>query len=160
MSRPATNRGSADLIFRSSSPRQLSLGLAALRLAVATIFIRHGAQKLFVYGFAGVTGAFTQMGVPFPGVTGPFIALLEFFGGIALAMGFLTGPIALAFAFDMLAAILLVQLKRGFSGYELEFLLLGSSVALFLAGAGRFSVDALLAGRGSNSAGGSGSVST
>ena len=133
--------------FRSPSPRQLSLGLAALRLAVATIFIRHGAQKLFVYGFAGVTGAFTQMGVPFPGVSGPFIGLLEFFGGIALAMGLLTRLVALGFVFDMLGAILLVQLKRGFSGYELEFLLLGSSLALALTGAGRFSVDALLAGR-------------
>jgi putative oxidoreductase len=133
--------------FRSPSPRQLSLGLAALRLAVATIFIRHGAQKLFVYGFAGVTGAFTQMGVPFPGVMGPFIGLLEFFGGIALAMGLLTRLIALGFVFDMLGAILLVQLKRGFSGYELEFLLLGSSLALALTGAGRFSVDALIAGR-------------
>ena len=133
--------------FRSPSPRQLSLGLAALRLAVATIFIRHGVQKLFVYGFAGVTGAFTQMGVPFPGVMGPFIGLLEFFGGIALAMGLLTRLVALGFVFDMLGAILLVQLKRGFSGYELEFLLLGSSLALALAGAGRFSVDALLAGR-------------
>jgi len=140
------------LFFRSSSPRQLSLGLAALRLAVATIFIRHGAQKLFVYGFTGVTGAFTQMGVPFPGVMGPFIGLLEFFGGIALVMGFLTRLIALGFVFDMLAAILLVQLKRGFSGYELEFLLLGSSVALLLTGAGRFSVDALLAGRDEPSA--------
>ena len=133
--------------FRSSSPRQLSLGLAALRLAVATIFIRHGAQKLFVYGFAGVTGAFTQMGVPFPGLTGPFIALLEFFGGIALVMGLLTRLVALGFVFDMLGAILLVQLKRGFSGFELEFLLLGSSLALALTGAGRFSVDALLAAR-------------
>ena len=133
--------------FRSSSPRQLSLGLAALRLAVATIFIRHGAQKLFVYGFAGVTGAFTQMGVPFPGLTGPFIALLEFFGGIALVMGLLTRLVALGFVFDMLGAILLVQLKRGFSGFELEFLLLASSLALALVGAGRFSVDALLAGR-------------
>ena len=133
--------------LRASSPRQMSLGLAALRLAVATIFIRHGAQKLFVYGFAGVTGAFTQMGVPFPGVMGPFIGLLEFFGGIALAMGFLTRLVALGFVFDMLGAILLVQLKRGFSGYELEFLLLGSSLALALVGAGRFSVDALLAGR-------------
>ena len=133
--------------LRASSPRQMSLGLAALRLAVATIFIRHGAQKLFVYGFAGVTGAFTQMGVPFPGVMGPFIGLLEFFGGIALAMGFLTRLVALGFVFDMLGAILLVQLKRGFSGFELEFLLLGSSLALALVGAGRFSVDALLAGR-------------
>jgi uncharacterized membrane protein YphA (DoxX/SURF4 family) len=47
----------------------------------------------------------------------------------------------------MLGAILLVQLKRGFGAFELEFLLLGSSVALFLAGAGRYSVDAQLEGR-------------
>ena len=139
------------LLFRSSSPRELSLGLAALRIAVATIFIKHGAQKLFVFGFGGVTGAFTQMGVPFPGVTGPFIALLEFFGGIALLIGLLTRLIALGFACDMLAAILLVQLKSGFSHYELEFLLLGSSLALFLAGPGGFSVDALLARRDAKS---------
>jgi putative oxidoreductase len=140
------------IFFRSPSPRQLNLGLAALRLAVATIFIKHGAQKLFVYGFAGVTGAFTQMGVPVPGIMGPFIGLLEFFGGIALALGFLTRLLALGFAFDMLGAILLVQLKKGFSGFELEFLLLGSSVALLLTGAGRFSVDALFARRDEPSA--------
>ncbi len=139
-------------LFRSPSDRQLSLALAALRITVATIFMRHGAQKLFTYGFAGVAGAFTQMGVPFPGVTGPFIALLEFFGGIALVIGFLTRLIALGLVFDMLVAILLVQLKRGFSGYELEFTLLGASVALALAGAGRFSVDALLDGRHNRSA--------
>jgi putative oxidoreductase len=135
------------LFFRSSSPRELSLGLAALRVAVATIFIRHGAQKLFVFGFAGVTGAFTHMGVPLPGVIGPFIALLEFFGGIALVIGLLTRLIALGFVCDMLGAILLVQLKSGFSHFELEFLLLGSSLALVLTGAGEFSVDALLARR-------------
>jgi putative oxidoreductase len=128
--------------FRSPSPRQLSIGLAVLRVAVAAVFINHGRQKLFVYGFAGVTGAFTQMGVPLPGITGPFIGLLEFFGGIALALGILTRLFALGFAFEMLVAILLVQLKRGFSGYELEFLLLASSLALFLAGPGRFSLDA------------------
>jgi putative oxidoreductase len=132
------------LLFRSPSPRQLNLGLAALRLAVATIFIRHGAQKLFVFGFAGVTGAFTQMGVPAPGLMGPFIGLLEFFGGISLLIGLLTRLFALGFVCDMLAAILLVQLKRGFSGYELEFTLLVSSFALVLMGAGGFSVDALL----------------
>jgi len=133
--------------FFRSSPRQLNLGLAALRLAVATIFIRHGAQKLFVFGFACVTGAFTQMGVPAPGLMGPLIGLLEFFGGIALAIGLFTRLFALGFVFDMLGAILLVQLKRGFSGYELEFLLLGSSLALFLTGAGGLAVDALLARR-------------
>jgi putative oxidoreductase len=133
--------------FRAPSLRQLNLGLAVLRVAVATIFIRHGAQKLFVFGFAGVTGAFTHMGVPLPGFTGPFIGLLEFFGGIALLWGFLTRPIALLFVFDMLFAIILVKLKGGFSGYELEFLLCASSLALFLTGGGSFSVDALLGRR-------------
>ena len=135
-------------LFRSPSSRQLSIGLAILRVAVAAVFINHGRQKLFVYGFAGVTGAFTQIGVPFPGVMGPLIGLLEFFGGIALMVGFLTRLLGVAFALDMLGAILLVQLKKGFSGYEFEFLLLGASAALFLTGAGRFSVDAFLAGRG------------
>jgi putative oxidoreductase len=135
-------------LFRSTSSRQLSIGLAVLRVAVAAVFINHGRQKLFVYGFAGVTGAFTQMGVPFPGIMGPLIGLLEFFGGIALVVGFLTRLLGVAFALDMLGAILLVQLKKGFSGYELEFLLLAASVALFLTGGGRFSVDAFLAGRG------------
>ena len=135
------------IFLRSPSPRQLSIGLAVLRVAVAAVFINHGRQKLFVYGFAGVTGAFTQMGVPFPGVMGPFIGLLEFFGGIALLLGLLTRLLAVGFVCDMLGAILLVQLKRGFSAYELEFLLLGSSLALALTGAGRFSVDAFLAAR-------------
>jgi putative oxidoreductase len=133
-------------LFRSS-PRQLSLGLAVLRVAVATIFIRHGAQKLFVSGFAGVAGAFTHMGIPFPGLMGPLIGLLEFFGGLALVAGLLTRLVALGLVFDMLGAIVLVRLAGGFSKYELEFLLLGSSLALVLTGAGRFSVDALLAGR-------------
>ena len=135
------------ILFRSPSPRQLSIGLAVLRVAVAAVFINHGRLKLLVYGFAGVTGAFTQMGVPFPGIMGPFIGLLEFFGGIALLLGLLTRLLAVGFVCDMLGAILLVQLKKGFSAYELEFLLLGSSLALALTGAGRFSVDAFLAAR-------------
>ena len=135
------------ILFRSPSPRQLSIGLAVLRVAVAAVFINHGRQKLFVYGFAGVTGAFTQMGVPFPGIMGPLIGLLEFFGGIALLLGILTRLFAVGFVCDMLGAILLVQMKIGFSAYELEFLLLGSSLALALMGAGRFSVDGLFAAR-------------
>lgn len=134
-------------LFRAPSSRQLSLGLALLRLAVGAVFIDHGWQKLFGMGFAGVTGAFTHMGVPLPGITGPFVALLEFFGGIALILGLLTRLFALGFAIDMLVAILLVKLKSGFSHYELEFLLCLSSVALLLMAGGDFSVDALLGRR-------------
>jgi putative oxidoreductase len=133
-------------LFRSS-PRQLDLGLAVLRIAVATVFISHGYQKLFVFGFAGVGGAFAHMGVPLPGLMGPLIAVLEFFGGIALLLGFLTRVVTAGFVLDMLGAILLVQLKNGFSHYELEFLLCASSLALFLTAGGGFSVDGALAGR-------------
>ena len=132
------------MLFRAPTQRQLSLGLAVLRVAVATIFIRHGYQKLFVFGFAGVTGAFTQMGVPLPGVMGPLVAILEFIGGIALLLGFLTRLVALGYLCDMLGAIFFVLMKNGFGKYELEFLLCAASLALVFMGAGAFSIDAQL----------------
>lgn len=134
-------------LFRSPSTRQLSLGLVLLRIAVGTIFLLHGQQKLFAMGFAGVSGMFSHMGVPMPGVMGPFVALLEFFGGIALILGLLTRLFAFGLAIDMLVAILLVKLKSGFSHYELEFLLCVSSIALLFMGAGDFSIDGVLGRR-------------
>jgi len=134
-------------LFRSPSPDSVSTGLAILRIATGIVFLNHGYQKMFVFGFTGVTGAFTHMGVPLPGVMGPLIALLEVFGAVALIFGFLTRPLALAFVCDMLGAILLVQLKNGFSKYELEFMLCAAALALVFTGAGRFSIDAMIARR-------------
>ncbi len=134
-------------LFRSPSANQVGVGLAVLRIATGVVFLDHGYPKLFKMGIGGVTGFFGQIGVPLPSVMATLITLLEVFGAIAIIVGFLSRPIALAFALDMLGAIFLVQLKNGFSKFELEFLLLGSAIALLLTGAGRYSVDAIIARR-------------
>ena len=41
-----------------------AIGLLPLRIVLATVFIMHGGQKLFVDGLAGTTGAMESMGVP------------------------------------------------------------------------------------------------
>jgi putative oxidoreductase len=137
-------------LLQPASTRQLNIGLTVIRGITGLIFVAHGGQKLFVYGFDGVAAGFGQMGVPFAQVMGPFIGLLEFVGGIALMLGLLTRVFSIGLACTMLGAMLLVHLSGGFfmpTGIEFTLALLGSTVLLALAGAGAYSLDTVIARR-------------
>jgi len=137
-------------VFNAPSRRQIDIGLAFLRVVVGAIFVAHGGQKLFVFGFDGVAGAFGQMGIPMAGIIGPFVALVEFFGGLALVTGLLTRIASLGLLSTMVVAILKVHLPNGFfapTGIEFPLSLLGSTAMIALTGAGSLSLDGIIARR-------------
>ena len=88
----------------------------ALRVPAGLIFAAHGAQKLFGwfggYGLEGTGQWMASQGLN----PGYLMALLagsaEFFGGLALLLGFLVRPAAAVLAFAMLVAIFGVHIDR------------------------------------------------
>lgn len=127
------------------TPARIKYGLLILRVVVGIVFAVHGAEKVFEQTVPGVAQFFGQIGAPLPQITAPFIAYLEFGGGILLILGLLTPLVAALLAFDMLGAIFLVHLPNGFSasngGYEFVLTLFAASAALALTGPGAFALD-------------------
>lgn len=126
-----------------------------LRIGAGVTFAAHGAQKLFGwfggYGLEGTAGWMASIGLE-PGYLMALAAgSAEFFGGLALAAGVLVRPAALVLAITMLVAIFTVHFANGFfmsaNGYEFALALFMMSAALFVRGAGSFSLDRLIHGQ-------------
>lgn len=138
--------------------RQLinDLALLVARVVVGAILIAHGLQKLVTFGVGGTSQAFAGMGVPLPTVSATLAAVIELGGGIALLVGAFTAVAGLVTALHMLAAALLVHVGNGVyvtdNGWELVGALGAASIAIAAAGAGRFSVDGVLAQRSGTAA--------
>ena len=140
---------------RRQSSNNTDLALLLLRVVIGVVFIAHGWQKLFVFGLAGVAKAFTEMGVPFPAITGPAIGGIEIVAGVAIILGILTRLASLGLACDTLGAIIFFHAKHGFfvpMGIEFVLSLLAVVLALAIAGAGGYSIDSLIAGRRADAA--------
>jgi putative oxidoreductase len=124
-------------------------GPTVLRLALAAVFIAHGAQKLFgIWGGGGLTGTaayFGQLGLEPAYPLAIVAATVEFGGGLLLLLGAYTPITCALLVVQMLAAIWTVHLGAGFflpEGYEFNLTLIGALVCLMLTGAGALSVDA------------------
>lgn len=126
-----------------------SWGMLILRVPVGLILAAHGAQKLFGwfggYGLEATGQWMASIGLG-PGLLMAFLAgAAEFFGGLALVLGLLTRPAALANAVAMAVATFVVHLENGLfmsnNGYEYALILLAASLTLMIAGGGKLSID-------------------
>ena len=120
-------------------------------MATGLLLVPHGAQKLFGwFGGYGVeaTGQFfaTQLGLPAP--LALVAGLIEFVGGLMLAAGFITRPVAGLVVAMMAVATLKVHLSFGFfwtsGGFEYPLFWGLAALSFVLRGGGRYSVDALI----------------
>lgn len=127
------------------------LGLLIARLALGGVMLAHGLQKVLVYGVAGTQQAFAGMGAPLPEFSALAVIALEVLGGIALIAGLLTPLVATLNVLSMLGAAVLVHLPNGFfaatGGWELVGLLAAISLAVAIAGSGRYGIDGVLRAR-------------
>lgn len=125
-----------------------------LRLGVGVTFIMHGYPKLFPAGPAGFAGLLRNLAFPAPEFLAWIVAIVEFFGGIALILGVFVRYVGVLMAIEMLVTSVWVKIRRGVpfisprgTGWELDFLLFVGALALVFLGAGALSIDLLKPGR-------------
>lgn len=119
-----------------------------VRICAGLFLIPHGMQKLFG-AFGGnidrTAGFFNKIGLV-PGLPLAYlVGCVEFFGGILIVIGLFTRPAAAASAILLFVAVFKVHLAKGYfwtkGGYEYPLIWALVMVAIFFAGAGKWSVD-------------------
>jgi len=143
------------LIFSFMAPVYAALdniALAVVRVAAGLFLMPHGAQKLFGWfdgpGLEG-TGAYMQSVLPIAdGYEAALAAgLVEFFGGLALALGLFT-RVAAGAVMVLLLVALSTHVSSGFfvfnGGFEYALLWLIVVAMFWVKGGGRYALDALI----------------
>lgn len=122
----------------------VDLALLVVRLIAGSIFVMHGAQKLFgAFGGSGLAGIVAMLGV-----LGYPVTVGEFFGGLGLMVGLLSRFSAAALIVIMLGAIAMVHGQHGFflsnNGFEFNLALIGLLAPVVIVGPGRWAIGRVL----------------
>jgi putative oxidoreductase len=135
------------------SPRARDTAMLVARIALAWIFIYHGAVTLFgAFHGAGIHEASIFYGTVAHLHPATFFAVLggviEFFGGIAVGIGVFGRLAAAALTGDMVMAMITVTFANGIAstrsggGYELNLALAALAFVVAVLGTGELSLDA------------------
>ncbi len=149
-------------ILHTNAPSAVLL----VRILVGWVFLSEGIQK-FLFPAAQAAGRFAKIGIPWPGVTGPFVGTVELVCGALVLLGLLVRPAALLLVCDMVVAFtstkIPILIGQGFLGFSApapgqhgfwamaheartDLSMLLGALFLLRVGAGRWSLDARLAG--------------
>jgi len=126
-----------------------------LRLAIGLGLTQHGGIKLFAAGgHANIAYLIGQLGVPFAGVMGWVVGLVEFGGGLGILLGVWFKPATIANVLNVGGLLVLGFIAGGIPaplahgdplpGFREAFLILAAVASLFLSGPGRFALRELL----------------
>jgi putative oxidoreductase len=118
-------------------------GLATLRVVAGLLLaFLHGIGKIPPQeGFVGWVG---QMGFPAPLLFAWLAGLAELAGGVLIALGLLTRPVALVVTIHFAVVVMIAHAGDTLAERELAILFGVIALALALTGPGRYSVDELI----------------
>ena len=130
----------------------MELGLLILHVVVGALVAGHGAQKLLGvfggHGLEGTAGFLESLGLRPGKVHAVAAGGAELVGGLLLALGLLTPLGAALLIAVMVIAIATVHASNGVwnsdGGYEYNVVLIAAALTLAGAGAGDWSLDAVL----------------
>jgi putative oxidoreductase len=148
-------------LFRRLVATNNTVSNLLLRLALGIVMFPHGSQKMLGwFGGYGFSNTMSAMSKNLPSALVFLVIIAEFFGSIALILGFLTRAGAFGIFTVMLGAVVMIHSKFGFfmnwagavadgraapEGFEYHLLAIGIALALMLRGGGAWSIDRLIA---------------
>jgi putative oxidoreductase len=121
------------------------LAYVIVRVTAGLMLIPHGWPKVFTRGAAAVAAGLANQGIPLALPGAYMIMFLETIGGILIAIGLFTRPIAALLVIEFLVIIFVAHWPRGYAvgGGGIEFPLMWGLIllAILLRGGGPWSVD-------------------
>lgn len=130
-------------IYAALAPYSYTL----IRVALGLILIPHGFNKLFLNDAVPASRNFVNFGWAYPLACAYAIGVLEFFGGILLALGLFTRAVALAFTVEMAVivfGVLWPNWSWGNRGMEYALFMGVVALAILLRGGGKLSLDQVM----------------